>query len=191
MSIALGTSEVSLLELTAAYAPFANGGMRAQTHVIEEIRNADGRVLYRWKPSPAAPAVGRAQLGAMNDMMNAVMVSGTGRRAGIPRHVAGGKTGTTQSSKDAWFVGYTAHYLAGVWIGNDDNSPMKKVTGGTIPAEVWHDVMIVAHQDKQPYGLPGTYSPGITASTTPLEMGKRAADQGSAWLKRMLGMFGG
>ncbi len=191
MSIALGTSEVSLLELTAAYAPFANGGMRAQTHVIEEIRNADGRVLYRWKPSPAAPAVGGAQLGAMNDMMNAVVVTGTGRRAGIPRHVAGGKTGTTQSSKDAWFVGYTAHYLAGVWIGNDDNSPMKKVTGGTIPAEVWHDVMLAAHADKQPYGLPGTYSPGITASTTPLEMGKRAADQGSAWLKRMLGVFGG
>lgn len=190
-SIALGTSEVSLLELTASYAPFANGGMRAQTHVIEEIRNADGRVLYRWQPSPAAPAVGRAQLGAMNDMMNAVMVSGTGRRAGIPKHVAGGKTGTTQSSKDAWFVGYTAHYLAGVWIGNDDNTPMKKVTGGTIPAEVWHDVMLIAHEGKQPYGLPGTYTPGVTASTGVAEMGQRAAEQGSAWLKRMLGMFGG
>ncbi|WP_069095900.1 transglycosylase domain-containing protein [Methyloligella halotolerans] len=191
MSLALGTSEVSLLELTSAYAPFANGGMRAQTHVIEEIRDADGQVLYRWQASPAAPAIGRRQLGAMNDMMNAVVVSGTGRRAGIPQHVAGGKTGTTQGSKDAWFVGYTAHYVAGVWIGNDDNTPMKKVTGGTIPAEVWHDVMLAAHADKHPYSLPGTYSPGITASTSPIEMGKRAADQGSAWLKRMLGMFGG
>ncbi|MEG6508336.1 PBP1A family penicillin-binding protein [Methyloligella sp. 2.7D] len=190
-SIALGTAEVSLLELTAAYAPFSNGGMRAQVHVIQRIRNADGRTLYVWKESPAAPAVAPAQIGAMNDMLNAVVVSGTGKRAGIPSHVAGGKTGTTQDSRDAWFVGYTAHYLAGVWIGNDDNSPMKKVTGGTIPAEVWHDTMLTAHRDKVPYALPGTYTPGIASAAGQAGWQPRGGGDSSAWLQRMLSVFTG
>jgi penicillin-binding protein 1A len=87
-------------------------------------------------------------VGAMNDMLNATIVRGTGKRAAFPGHIAAGKTGTTQGSRDAWFVGYTAHYVAGVWIGNDDATRMKKVTGGTLPAKLWHDVMLHAHQDK-------------------------------------------
>jgi penicillin-binding protein 1A len=186
-SIALGTSEVSLLELTSAYAPFANGGYRAQVHVISRIRDADGHVLYRWRHSPAAPAVPRAAIGAMNDMMNATVVSGTGRRAGIPSFAAGGKTGTTQDSRDAWFIGYTAYYVAGVWIGNDDDSPMKNVTGGTLPAEIWHDVMLAAHQGKAPCALPGTYGPGLAETG-----GAPSVDQASRpWLGRMLSMLAG
>jgi penicillin-binding protein 1A len=147
-SIALGTGEVTLLELAGAYAPFANGGMRVLPHVITRIRNGDGKVLYQRRKSATGQVVALHNVGAMNDMLNSAMVRGTGKRAAIPGHVAGGKTGTTQNSRDAWFVGYTAHYVAGVWIGNDDNTRMKKVTGGTLPASLWHDIMVYAHQDK-------------------------------------------
>ena len=80
---------------------------------------------------------------AMNDMLSAVLVSGTGRRAALPGHPAAGKTGTSQDFRDAWFVGYTAHFVAGVWVGNDDSRPMHKVTGGSLPARLWHDVMLL------------------------------------------------
>ena len=91
----------------------------------------------------------------MNDMLNATITIGTGKQAAIEGHEAGGKTGTTQSFRDAWFVGYTAHYVGGVWIGNDSGRRMKKVTGGTLPAKLWHEVMLYAHQDKTPLPLPG------------------------------------
>ena len=94
-------------------------------------------------------------------MMNATLVSGTGRQAALPDQIAGGKTGTSQSSRDAWFVGYTAHYAAGVWVGNDDGSKMRNVTGGTLPARLWHDLMAYAHEGKQPASLPGTHSPWL------------------------------
>jgi penicillin-binding protein 1A len=137
-------------------------------------------------------------VGAMNDMLNAALVRGTGKRAAIPRHVAGGKTGTTQNSRDAWFVGYTAHYVAGVWIGNDDNSRMKKVTGGTLPASLWHDIMLYAHQDKQPLPLPGTHGPRrkqeTIAAGIPWPGRSDAAERPTdnrPFYQRVIGFFGG
>jgi penicillin-binding protein 1A len=197
-SIALGTGEVTLLELAGAYAPFANGGMRVLPHVITRIRNGDGKVLYQRRKSATGQVVALHNVGAMNDMLNSALVRGTGKRAAIPLHVAGGKTGTTQNSRDAWFVGYTAHYVAGVWIGNDDNSRMKKVTGGTLPASLWHDIMLYAHQDKEPLPLPGTRGPRRSQETIAAGMPwpgrsdavERASDN-RPFYQRVFGFFGG
>jgi penicillin-binding protein 1A len=195
-SIALGTSEVTLLELTVAYAPFANGGEGVLPHIITRIRNGDGKVLYQRRRSTTGEVVAPPYVDAMNDMLNTAVTSGTGRKAAIPGHVAAGKTGTTQNFRDAWFVGYTAHYIGGVWIGNDDGSPMHHVTGGSLPAELWHDVMLYAHQDKTPQPLPGTRSP------TPLQQVSARAQwnapapkndmaQETPLFERVLGIFGG
>ncbi len=121
-------------------------------HVIARVRNSDGKVLYARRHRTTGQVVSLAYVGAMNDMLNATLIRGTGKRAAIPDHVAAGKTGTTQASRDAWFVGYTAHYVAGVWIGNDDGSPMRKVTGGTLPAGSGTTSCCYAHEDKTPHG---------------------------------------
>jgi len=154
-SLALGTSEVSLLEMTGAYTTFSNGGEVVAPHVITRIRTITGRVLF--EAAPATEKIADAgRLGALNDMMNAAVVYGTGRRAALPDHPAGGKTGTTQDFRDAWFIGYTAHFTGGVWIGNDNGKPMNRATGGSLPAEIWNQVMRVAHQGQTPLPLPGT-----------------------------------
>jgi penicillin-binding protein 1A len=103
--------------------------------------------------------------GALNDMLNAALIFGTGKNAGIPLHPACGKTGTAQDFRDAWFVGYTAHFVAGVWIGNDDRHAMKRVAGGTLPAKLWREVMLIAHEGLAPLALPGT------EPVSPLAMG--------------------
>ncbi|MEL7049470.1 MAG: penicillin-binding transpeptidase domain-containing protein, partial [Pseudomonadota bacterium] len=155
-SLALGTSEVSLIGLTQAYNTFAAGGQETTVHVIRRIRSSGGRVLYAHAELPGQRIVAEPHVGAINDMLNAALVNGTGRRAGIPKHPAAGKTGTSQKFRDAWFIGYTAHMTAGVWIGNDRGRPMKKVSGGGLPAQIWRDVMVNAHKDLQPIPLPGT-----------------------------------
>ena len=195
-SLALGTSEVTLLELAGAYAPFANGGTRVLPHVITRIRNAEGKVLYRRRGSATGQVVAPHHVGAMNDMLSSVVVRGTGKRARIPQHIAGGKTGTTQNSRDAWFVGYTAHYVAGVWIGNDDNSRMKKVTGGSLPASLWHDIMLYAHKGKTPKPLPGTNSRGQDTIASRLRWKTQGsnderAGSGRPFYQRVFGFFGG
>jgi penicillin-binding protein 1A len=159
-SLALGTSEVSLLELTAAYALFANGGRRIEPHVIRRIRTASGRVLYAHAENDREVVTSLRHVGAMNDMLNAALVEGTGRKAAIAVHPAAGKTGTSQDFRDAWFVGYTAHLVTGVWLGNDDGKPMDHVVGGSLPARIWQTVMNSAHEQLPPLPLPGTYRPG-------------------------------
>ncbi len=153
-SLALGTSEVSLMELTAAYAPLANGGRTAKPFIIKRIIRDNGEVLYRHKSLKQKSVVSARALGDMNAMLANVMANGTGKAARIS-HPAGGKTGTSQNFRDAWFVGHTAHLVTGVWFGNDDNSPTHKLTGGSLPARVWRDFMEVAHGDKQKLPLPG------------------------------------
>jgi|CXWK01.1.fsa_nt_gi penicillin-binding protein 1A len=155
-SLALGTSEVGLLELTGAYAAFGNGGLSVQPHIIRRVRISSGRVLYAREAPRGDQVVDPLNVGAMNDMLHAALTSGTGRRAAIPHHPAAGKTGTTQDFRDAWFVGYTGHLTAGVWIGNDAGKPMNRATGGSLPAELWHQIMRVAHEGKAPLPLPGT-----------------------------------
>ena len=167
-SLALGTAEVTPLELVAAYVPFANGGEAVTPHIITRVRNSDGKLLYEFKPADLRRVVDESYVAEMNDMMNATLVSGTGRQAALPDQIAGGKTGTSQNSRDAWFVGYTAHYVCGVWVGNDDGSKMRNVTGGTLPAHIWHDIMAYAHQGKPPLPLPGTRSPWLEETASRL-----------------------
>jgi penicillin-binding protein 1A len=193
-SLALGTSEVTLLELTGAYVPFANGGRGVVPHIIAQVRNGDGKVIYARKSPGLGQVVALPYVGAMNDMMNATVVYGTGKQAGIPDHVAGGKTGTSQASRDAWFVGYTAQYVGGVWVGNDDGSRMRNVTGGSIPARIWHDIMVYAHQDKPPLPLPGTGSPVVQATAELLPGSAPSArneDEDRPFLRRVFGILSG
>ena len=132
-SLALGTSEVSVLELTAAYLPFANGGRSAVPYAVTEIRTRSGDVIYRRQPWPNDRVVATANVRQMNDMLSEAIRSGTGKAARLDRPAAG-KTGTSQDSRDAWFIGYTAELVTGVWFGNDDGTPMEGVTGGALPA---------------------------------------------------------
>jgi penicillin-binding protein 1A len=157
LSTSLGASEVNLLELTGAFAPFANGGNGVLPYAILEIRDSGGRVLYRRGGSGPGRVIQRAQLAAMVDMMSAVVTSGTGRAAALDRPVVG-KTGTSQDYRDAWFIGGTADYIAGVWLGNDDSQPMQHVTGGALPARLWKSFMVEAHRGIEARGLPGASS---------------------------------
>jgi len=142
-SMALGAVEVSPLEMAQAYAPFSNGGVLAKGYGIERIRTASGRVLYDhgMGGSQARPVIGQPALGYMIRMMRQVISSGTGTRAGVAGYDLAGKTGTTSDYRDAWFIGYTGGFTTAVWLGRDDNTPMKKVTGGGAPAAIWHDYM--------------------------------------------------
>ena len=144
-TISLGTSEVALLELTGAYNVLANGGRFAEPYVVRQVRSLKGDVLFSHQAPPAPQVVAPAQVVAMNDMLNEALASGTGKRAAIPLHAAAGKTGTTQSFRDAWFIGYTAHLTTGVWAGNDDGSAMNRVVGGSLPADIWREIMMGAH----------------------------------------------
>ena len=154
-SIALGTSEVTLLELTSAFAPFANGGAPVAPYIVKRITTRSGDVIYERHGDGLGRAIAPGDLGAMNQMMRAVVTSGTARRAQFGNFEIGGKTGTSQDYRDAWFIGYTSYLVGGVWAGNDDNSPTKKVTGGSIPAAIWRDVMEPAHSGFIPMPLPG------------------------------------
>lgn len=155
-ALALGASEVSLLELTGAYDAFANGGRSVEPYVIRRVRQASGRVLYARTAPDAKRGIAPQQVAGMNDMLHEVMVRGTGRRAALPLHPAAGKTGTSQDFRDAWFVGYTASFAAGVWVGNDKGTAMNKVRGGQLPADIWRQIMVSAHAGKTPQALHGT-----------------------------------
>lgn len=157
-SIALGTSEVTLLDLTAGYAAFASGGYGVFPFGIAEIRERGGAVLYRRTGEGPGRLITPWHVGAMNRLMTGVITQGTGKKAALDRPAAG-KTGTTQDFHDAWFMGFTADYVAGVWLGNDDNSPMKDITGGTLPASLWRDVMTAAHHGLPPRPLPEMGAP--------------------------------
>ncbi|MBX6424354.1 MAG: penicillin-binding protein 1A [Variibacter sp.] len=154
-SIALGTSEVSMLELVGAFATFANGGIAISPHVVERVRTASGRTLYQ----RGAPGLGRVidprYVGMMNAMMQQTILIGTARKAELPNWPAAGKTGTSQDFRDAWFVGYTARLVTGVWLGNDDSSPTRRTSGSGLPVEIWSRFMKVAHQGVPPAPLPG------------------------------------
>ncbi len=154
-SLALGASGVSLLELTAAYGVFASGGYGVWPYGIEKISDAGGTVLYRRQGSGPGRVIGAGAAAAMNAMLAQVINSGTGKKARLQRPAAG-KTGTSQNFRDAWFIGYSADLVAGVWIGNDDMTPMKRVTGGGLPAVAWRDFMTSALRKMPPRDLPGT-----------------------------------
>ncbi len=183
MSLALGTGEVNLLELVAAYAPFANGGFGVWPHGIAEIRDSDGKVVFRRTGSGVGRVMSPELAGAMNEMLSAVIGHGTGRSAALPRPAAG-KTGTTQDYRDAWFIGYTADLVAGVWLGNDDDSPANKVTGGSLPALTWRRFMLAATQGMPVRPLPTAAPPAarVVAAAPP--------GSGGGLFDNFFGLFG-
>jgi penicillin-binding protein 1A len=163
-TIALGTSEVSLTELVGAYAPFANGGLGVSPHVVTKIRTGEGKVLYLRPADQLGQVIEPRHAAMMNTMMQETLLSGTARKAEIPGWTAAGKTGTSQDFRDAWFIGYTANLVTGVWLGNDDNSPTRKATGGGLPVEVWTRFMRVAHQGVPIAALPNSQAGGLFSS---------------------------
>lgn len=166
-SIALGTSEVTLMDLTASYAPFMNGGYKATPHVVRRVTTAKGKVLYENTYDDPPRVLDQAIVAMMNRMMMRVVNEGTGRAARLSGWEVAGKTGTTQSSRDALFVGFTSNLTTGVWFGNDDGTPMKKVTGGGLPAESWRQFMALAHKGLAPAPLFGTSGGPIAPAQPP------------------------
>jgi penicillin-binding protein 1A len=154
-SLALGTSEVTPLELVSAYVPFANGGIGIQPQIIWKVKTAAGRLVYQRKGASNGRVVAPAYVAMMNAMLEETLLTGTARKAELPAWQAAGKTGTSQDFRDAWFIGYTSHLITGVWLGNDDNSPTKKASGGNLPVEIWSRFMQAAHQGVPPQPLPG------------------------------------
>lgn len=138
-SIALGTSLVKVLDMATAYSSFANGGYAVWPYAIKEIYTRDGYQLYMRISDEPNRIFSEQNAKDMQNMLEAVITSGTGKKAKLPIFAAG-KTGTTQDYKDAWFVGFTDKYVIAVWVGNDDASPMKKITGGGLPAEIWRKI---------------------------------------------------
>ena len=146
-ALALGASEVTPLELATVYASLAAGGKAITPYAIKEIDSRAGQVLYRHNDVTPPQVVGASSVATLTSMMEDVVKSGTGKAAALGSRQVAGKTGTTSDYRDAWFAGFTADYTTVVWMGNDDNSPTKRVTGGTLPATLWHNYMIDAERN--------------------------------------------
>jgi penicillin-binding protein 1A len=163
-SLPIGAAEVTVLDHTAGYATFPNLGKAVAPHAILEVRSGNGEVVWRFDRDGKKPEqVLRPQVAIdMNVIMNKVVEEGTGRRAILDGVKAAGKTGTTNAYRDAWFVGYTGNYVCGVWFGNDDYAPTNRMTGGSLPAMTWRQIMAYAHQ-----GIEVKNIPGVPAGPTP------------------------
>jgi penicillin-binding protein 1A len=178
-SIALGTSEVSVLELVSAYAPFANGGLAIIPHVVERVRTAHGgKIVYARSKGAPERVIDARYVAMMTAMMRETVLSGTGRRADLPGWPVAAKTGTSQDFRDAWFVGFTSQLVAGVWLGNDDNTPTKRITGGGLPVEVWSQFMRAAHRGKTPSDLMGDAIAAIPPANTSIPLPQASIPSG-------------
>ncbi len=156
-SLPIGADEVTVIEHAVAYATFPNRGKAVAPHSVLEVRTGAGDLVWRYdrdgpKPRQAIPASVAAD---MAGMMSHVVSEGTARRAALDGIPTAGKTGTTNAYRDAWFVGYTGNFTCAVWYGNDDYSPTNRMTGGALPAQTWHDIMVAAHQGIEVKELPG------------------------------------
>ncbi len=189
-SLALGTSEVTPIEITAAYAVFANGGQAVTPYAVTRIKTAKGKVLFK-RDAPEPPLVVDPQrIGMINAMMRETLTVGTARKAELPGWPAAGKTGTSQDFRDAWFIGYTGRVVAGVWLGNDDGKPTKRATGGGLPVEIWSEFMRAVHQGQTVADLPGMGRRAVDPTPT----GSIGGDGGgrddaglTSWIRQVLG----
>ena len=154
LSIVLGSAEVTLLELTSAYSAFGNAGKRATPYGIVSVEAENGETLYKHE-TVTAQAMTRTQAQDMTYMLHQVIMEGTGRSAALSGRLAAGKTGTSQDNRDAWFIGYTGNEVAGVWFGNDDNTPTDGAAGGNFAAIAWRNYMMAAESGMPPAPLPG------------------------------------
>jgi penicillin-binding protein 1A len=160
-SLPIGADEVNVLEHAVAYATFPNLGKAVAPHAALEVRTGAGELVWRFDRDGKRPEQVISPQVALDMimMMNSVVENGTGKRAQLDGIKVSGKTGTTNGYRDAWFVGYTGNFSGAVWMGNDDYSPTKRMTGGTIPALIWHDIMAYAHQGVELRPLPGLPAP--------------------------------
>ncbi|MBG1232249.1 transglycosylase domain-containing protein [Aestuariivirga litoralis] len=161
-TMAIGTSALTLMDLSTGYATIANGGKLAHPYAVQEIRRPDGSLIYNHDTNEKdlPQVVPAAKIAQLVTMMRSVVTSGTATAADLGFEPVAGKTGTNANFRDAWFMGFTGHYLTGVWVGNDDNSPMASskglaVTGGVVPAPAWKRIMSVAEFGLKPIGIPG------------------------------------
>jgi len=147
-SLPIGADEVTVLEHTVAYATFPNQGKAVVPHAVLEVRTGSGDTVWRFDRDGKKPeqAITPQVASDMAFMMSKVVEEGTAKRAQLDGIKAAGKTGTTNAYRDAWFVGYTGNFVCGVWFGNDDYSPLNRMTGGSLPAQTWHEIMAYAHQ---------------------------------------------
>jgi penicillin-binding protein 1A len=185
-ALALGVSSVTPLELTGAYAPFANGGVGATPYAIVRIRTRSGRLLYLRKSSRAERVMSPWNAAAVTRLMVAAVADGTGKAARLADRPSAGKTGTTEHFRDAWFVGFTADLVCGVWIGNDDNAPMRHATGGALPARIFRSFMETAEQGRPVRSLtslPAAAVQPIAQNQTP--------EQPDAFRRLLDNLFGG
>ncbi|MFG1297279.1 transglycosylase domain-containing protein [Xanthobacter variabilis] len=197
----LGAAEVTLIDMTTAYSVFANGGRSVYPHAVVEMRIGNGEVVWRFDRDAPSPVqiIPTPQLNDINNMLNNVVENGTGRRARLVNSKVAGKTGTTNAYRDAWFMGFTGNYVAGVWFGNDDYASMNKMTGGSLPAMTWQKVMAYAHQGIEIKPIPGVSSPipkldpppppievpGLADSLRPVTLSPKSAERLAA-LERLL-----
>jgi penicillin-binding protein 1A len=161
VSLPIGAAEVTVIDQAAGYSVFANGGKRAKPYAAIEIRNSQGDDIYRHdRDEPPPKQVLSSQVAQdMNFMLSKVPTEGTGRRAALDGVVTAGKTGTTNGYKDAWYVGYSGNLVGAVWFGNDDSSETANMTGGSLPAMLWKEIMQFAHQGMELKPIPGVAPP--------------------------------
>jgi penicillin-binding protein 1A len=186
-SIALGTQLVSPLEMTGAYLAFARNGTTVPYYTVVKVMTKSGKVLYQYQAPEPRRVIDPQIATEMTNLMYGVINGGTGTNASLGDRPAAGKTGTSSDWRDAWFVGYTANLVTGVWIGNDDNSPMKHVTGGQLPAQIWKSFMVAAHEGVPISPLPGAYATRNTSQESTLKNfygdlagSMRAVEQGTS-----------
>ena len=188
----LGAVEVTVVDMTTAYAVFANGGKSVYPHAVVEMRIGTGDVVWRYDRDAPQPlqVIPPSVIDMINPMLNNVIENGTGRRSRLPDVKVAGKTGTTNAYRDAWFMAFTGNYVGGVWFGNDDYTSMNRMTGGSLPAMTWQKVMAYAHQGIEPKYIPGIGNqpapkldeppapldvPGLDSSTRPITLSPRSA----------------
>jgi penicillin-binding protein 1A len=178
VSLPIGADEVTVMDMAGAYATFANGGKRIHPYAAAEIYNSHGDLIYQHDRDAPPPQqiFPPGPVLDMVSMMKHVVEDGTGRRAMLDNIDAAGKTGTTNGFKDAWFDGYTGNYVGIIWFGNDDDTPTNNMTGGSLPAATWHEIMQYAHQGIDLKPLPGDQSPAVAQAPTP---STNAADIGA------------
>ncbi|RWN42751.1 MAG: penicillin-binding protein 1A [Mesorhizobium sp.] len=183
-TMVLGTSSMTVMDQATGYSVFADNGFVGSRHGISQLVTRTGEVVYDFAKDAPPPhrVLSEQALKSMNTMLAAVPVMGTARRAQLPNIVVAGKTGTTQSYRDAWFVGFTGNYTAAVWMGNDDFTPTKNMTGGSLPAMVWQRLMVYAHQNIDLKPIPGIDKPFVDEEIAAKaeEAQKKSDDQAAA-----------
>jgi penicillin-binding protein 1A len=182
-SLALGSSELTVLDQAIGYTVFLNGGYRAEARGLIDVRTQSGEVVYdaRANPPPRQRVLAETTVLGMIDMLHSVVENGTARRARLPGIHVAGKTGTTNAYKDAWFVGFTSNYVTSVWLGNDNYESTKRLTGGVLPAQTWAKLMRVAMASEEAKPLPGLPPPAEPRETVVADAdGSQILDPGNS-----------